>query len=178
MVWIVKVIVVIVQEMVIKLNISLEELGFFVNQLISDYGCLVLEVKFVVVVVENEEIGFYIKYWVQELGYGCVVLVIKVGVLQCSFSDVYIKKEFIECVCRVFEKVLYVLVVFQVGNCGIQVCIIVVSVVFGIIVDFDIIIMFVIVGMFNCEGIEIFVDYWEGILKIVKVLVEDIKVLV
>lgn len=146
--------------------------------MISDYGYLVFQGQMVVVMVELEEIGFQICICVQDLGYGCIFLVQKVGVFQVCFIDSYIKRELIECVCVVMEKVFLVFLVFQVGNKGIQVCIIVVIVVFGIIVDLDIIIMFVIVGMFNVENSEIFVDYRENIFKIVKVLVEDMKLFV
>lgn len=51
------------------------------------------------------QIGAHIKHRVQELGHGCSALVTKAGALQCSPSDVYTKKELIECARRVSEKV-------------------------------------------------------------------------
>ena len=173
-----KAIAVTVQEMVTKSNTSPEELGPLANQLTSDYGRLASQAKPAAVAAENEEIGAHIKHRVQELGHGCSALVTKAGALQCSPSDVYTKKELIECARRVSEKVSHVLAALQAGNRGTQACITAASAVSGIIADLDTTIMFATAGTLNREGAETFADHREGILKTAKVLVEDTKVLV
>lgn len=71
------------------------------------------------------QIGAHIKHRVQELGHGCSALVTKAGALQCSPSDVYTKKELIECARRVSEKVtadLLGLRVFPISVCLSSAC--------------------------------------------------------
>ncbi|GAB0208102.1 talin-1 [Grus japonensis] len=184
-----KAIAVTVQEMVTKSTTNPDELGILANQLTNDYGQLAQEAKLAALTTENKEISSHIKHRVQELGHGCAALVTKAGALQCSPSNAYTKKELIESMRKVSEKVsgleggdgvvrCLVLAALQAGNRGTQACITAASAISGIVADLNTTIMFATAGTLNLENSETFADHREGILKTAKVLVEDTKVLV
>ncbi|CAM4522659.1 unnamed protein product [Leuciscus chuanchicus] len=174
-----KAIAVSAQEMITKSVSAPEDLGSLASQVTADYSQLAVQGRLAAATAEPEEIGFQIKTRVQELGHGCIVLVQKAGALQISPSDSFTKRELIECVRAVTEKVSMVLSALQAGNKGTQACITAASAVSGIIADLDTTIMFASAGTLNAENdSDSFADHRENILKTAKALVEDTKNLV